>query len=39
VEPDGGLAGLAARVTAIDGTFAVHSPKGGPTMVEAVIPV
>ena len=39
VEPDGGLAGLAARVTAIDGTFAVHSPTGGPTMVEAVIPV
>jgi signal transduction histidine kinase len=39
VEPHGGLAGLAARVAAIDGTFAVHSPKGGPTMLEAVIPV
>jgi signal transduction histidine kinase len=38
-EPGGGLAGLAARVTAIDGTFAVNSPKGGPTRVEAIIPI
>src|SRR5580693_4530203 len=38
VEPHGGLAGLAARVTAIDGTFRVTSPPGGPTDVEAVIP-
>ncbi len=37
-EPGGGLAGLAARVTAIDGTFAVTSPKGGPTRIEATIP-
>jgi signal transduction histidine kinase len=38
-EPGGGLAGLAARVAAIDGTFAVDSPKGGPTRVQAVIPI
>jgi signal transduction histidine kinase len=37
-EPGGGLAGLAARVAAIDGTFRVTSPPGGPTHVEAVIP-
>jgi len=37
-DPGGGLAGLAARVAAIDGTFAVRSPPGGPTHVEAVIP-
>jgi signal transduction histidine kinase len=38
VEPGGGLAGLAARVAAIDGTFRVTSPPGGPTHVEAIIP-
>jgi signal transduction histidine kinase len=38
-EPGGGLAGLAARVAAIDGTFAVNSPRGGPTRVEAIIPI
>ena len=38
VEAGGGLAGLAARVAAIDGTFTVTSPPGGPTHVEAVIP-
>jgi signal transduction histidine kinase len=38
VEPGGGLAGLAARVTAVDGTFTVTSPPGGPTYVEAVVP-
>ncbi len=37
-EPGGGLAGLAARIRSIDGTFAVSSPPGGPTRVEAVIP-
>jgi signal transduction histidine kinase len=37
-EPGGGLAGLAARVAAIDGTFRVTSPAGGPTNIEAVIP-
>ena len=39
VEPGGGLAGLAARVAAIDGTFHVTSPPGGPTHLEAIIPV
>ena len=38
VEPGGGLAGLAARVAAIDGTLTVTSPPGGPTRVEAVLP-
>jgi signal transduction histidine kinase len=38
-EIGGGLAGLAARVAAIDGTFAVNSPAGGPTRVEAIIPI
>ena len=37
-DPGGGLAGLGARVAAIDGTFAVHSPAGGPTRVEAIMP-
>ncbi len=37
-EPGGGLAGLAARVAAIDGTFTIISPPGGPTLVEAVMP-
>jgi len=37
-DPGGGLAGLGARVTAIDGTFTVTSPPGGPTYIEAVIP-
>jgi signal transduction histidine kinase len=38
IEPGGGLAGLAARIRSIDGAFAVFSPPGGPTRVEAVIP-
>ncbi|MGH3279693.1 MAG: sensor histidine kinase [Trebonia sp.] len=38
LEPGGGLAGLAARIASIDGTFTVSSPPGGPTRVEAVIP-
>jgi signal transduction histidine kinase len=38
LEPGGGLAGLAARVAAADGTFTVSSPPGGPTRVEAVVP-
>lgn len=38
IEPGGGLAGLAARIRSIDGTFTVSSPPGGPTRVEAVIP-
>lgn len=35
----GGLAGLAGRVEALDGTLAVESPEGGPTTVRALIPV
>lgn len=38
LEPGGGLAGLSARVRAIDGTFVLSSPPGGPTRLEAVIP-
>jgi signal transduction histidine kinase len=37
-EPDGGLAGLRDRVTAVDGELRLISPVGGPTRVEAVIP-
>ena len=36
--PGGGLAGLAARVAAVDGTLTVTSPPGGPTRIEAVLP-
>ena len=39
VAPAGGLAGLASRVAGVDGTFIVTSPRGGPTLVRAVIPV
>jgi signal transduction histidine kinase len=34
----GGLAGLARRVAAADGTFAVDSPPGGPTLIEVELP-
>uniref|UniRef100_UPI0031DE6BD0 sensor histidine kinase n=1 Tax=Saccharothrix mutabilis TaxID=33921 RepID=UPI0031DE6BD0 len=34
----GGLAGLSRRVLALDGTFAVHSPAGGPTVITAEVP-
>ena len=33
-----GLRGLADRVEALDGSFAVHSPAGAGTRIEAVIP-
>ncbi|MFD7979271.1 sensor histidine kinase [Streptomyces sp. NPDC059071] len=33
-----GLAGLASRVTALDGRFTVDSPAGGPTEIAAVLP-
>jgi signal transduction histidine kinase len=36
--PDGGLAGLAQRARAVDGTLEVSSPPGGPTVVRAVLP-
>jgi signal transduction histidine kinase len=39
VEPSGGLAGLANRVAGVDGTFALSSPPGGPTVVRAEIPI
>ncbi|GAA3959573.1 sensor histidine kinase [Actinomadura viridis] len=34
----GGLAGLARRVAALDGTFTVDSPPGGPTVIAAELP-
>jgi|SRR5699024_8541178 len=34
----GGLRGLARRVEALDGTFTVASPAGGPTIVTAEMP-
>ena len=34
----GGLTGLARRVAAVDGSFAVDSPAGGPTAVRAELP-
>ncbi|SEH01401.1 Signal transduction histidine kinase [Nonomuraea solani] len=34
----GGLSGLARRVAALDGGFAVDSPEGGPTTITAVLP-
>ncbi|MBN6056778.1 two-component sensor histidine kinase [Nonomuraea sp. RK-328] len=34
----GGLSGLARRVLALDGTFAVDSPPGGPTRITATMP-
>jgi signal transduction histidine kinase len=39
VQPGGGLAGLAARVAGIDGSFTISSPVGGPTVVRAELPV
>ena len=36
--PGGGLAGLAGRVEALDGSLAVDSPAGGPTLVRAELP-
>ncbi|BEL08262.1 sensor histidine kinase [Actinoplanes sichuanensis] len=38
LSPGGGLAGLADRVHAVDGTFALQSPLGGPTEMKATIP-
>ena len=38
-DPDGrGLRGLRQRVEALDGTFRVSSPEGGPTTIRAVMP-
>jgi len=33
-----GLAGLADRITAVDGRFSVSSPAGGPTVIRAELP-
>jgi signal transduction histidine kinase len=38
IVPGGGLAGIAGRLAAVDGSLTVHSPPGGPTTVTAVIP-
>jgi signal transduction histidine kinase len=35
----GGLAGLAERVRTVDGTLAVSSPDGGPTVVTLDLPL
>jgi signal transduction histidine kinase len=37
-EPGGGLAGLAQRAAAVDGTMSVHSPAGGPTTLTVELP-
>jgi signal transduction histidine kinase len=37
--PGGGLAGLAGRVEALDGSLTVESPAGGPTLVRAQMPL
>lgn len=34
-----GLAGMAARVAGVDGVFEVESPRGGPTVLTAVLPI
>lgn len=34
-----GIAGMRARVEAVDGAFALSSPIGGPTVVTAVVPI
>ena len=33
-----GLAGLADRIAGVDGRLSVHSPAGGPTVIEAELP-
>jgi signal transduction histidine kinase len=38
IEARGGLAGLADRVTAVDGRLQISSPPGGPTVVAAELP-
>jgi signal transduction histidine kinase len=37
--PGGGLAGLRDRVGALDGSLAVSSPPGGPTVVQVGLPI
>ncbi len=38
IVPGGGLAGLAGRVEALDGSLTVESPPGGPTLIRAEMP-
>jgi signal transduction histidine kinase len=38
VAADGGLAGLADRVSGVDGRLSVHSPAGGPTVLTVELP-
>jgi len=38
IEPGGGLEGLTTRAATVDGTLAVSSPTGGPTIVSAELP-
>jgi signal transduction histidine kinase len=33
-----GLAGLADRISGVDGALSVESPPGGPTIISAVLP-
>ena len=38
-DPQGqGLAGLADRLSGVDGRLSVRSPAGGPTVIEAELP-
>ncbi len=37
--PGGGLAGLRDRVTAVEGTFRLASPEGGPTLILVELPL
>ncbi|WP_370943329.1 sensor histidine kinase [Amycolatopsis sp. cg5] len=39
VTPGGGLAGITERLRTVDGTLDVSSPRGGPTVVTASIPL
>jgi signal transduction histidine kinase len=39
VQPNGGLAGLASRLAAVEGRLRVASPIGGPTTVLAELPM
>jgi signal transduction histidine kinase len=39
VQPASGLAGLESRLAGVDGTLAITSPPGGPTLVRAEIPL
>jgi signal transduction histidine kinase len=39
VAPGGGLAGLRDRAQALDGSLAVSSPSGGPTVVHVELPI